>query len=137
MDTSKTYILQCEKAEEIQTLKPMPGNIFDLSDKASFWASHDCKYCGLGPPEENVLWDIWLPRQDQLQEMIEDVDPYPNHALSLLEDFWHSIRSQTEDDSWWDNPYKQFTSMEQLWLAFVMSQEYHKKWSGTDWEDNG
>lgn len=28
---------------------------------------------------------------------------------------------------------KQFVSMEQLWLAFIMKNEYHKIWSGEDW----
>jgi len=26
-----------------------------------------------------------------------------------------------------------FTSMEQLWLAFVMNEKYNKVWNGKDW----
>lgn len=30
---------------------------------------------------------------------------------------------------------EQFTSMEQLWLAFVMKEKYNKTWDGNEWKE--
>ncbi len=102
MDTSKEYILMCEKAEEIQKFYP--------NDKISNFFSG------------NKL-EIWLPRQDQLQEMI--VKAYGNCR-------WHKVFSSFLN--WYgDVNIVQIESMEQLWLAFVMKEKYQKTWSGKDW----
>ncbi len=57
---------------------------------------------------------IWLPRQDQLQEMIKAIDraPYKLHLLMA--------RSP-------------FETGEQLWLALLMYQNYNKVWNGEEW----
>lgn len=66
---------------------------------------------------------IWLPRQDQLQEMlsIKDVPlqsvAWVGYLLCLLQ----------YDFARWT------TSMEQLWLAFVMKEKYNKVWNGDNW----
>jgi len=69
---------------------------------------------------------IWLPRQDQLQEMIRksfldtgNPDRQMIHFLSAwLVDYAYPIR---------------LDSMEQLWLAFVMKEKYSKTWTGEEW----
>ena len=66
----------------------------------------------------------WLPRQDQLQKMILEVVDYETTAL--LESKFHKFLTWLDE---WD-----FTSMEQLWLAFVMHEKYNKHWNGKDWE---
>ena len=63
---------------------------------------------------------IWLPRQDQLQEMLQ-----PCGFGILLWDF-HTYASILIRD-------ENIISMEQLWLAFVMKTKYNKVWSGEDW----
>lgn len=67
---------------------------------------------------------LWLPKQDQLQEMLNYRYPV-NYAISLgrwCEGLPTSKYNQV-------NLY----SMEQLWLAFVMKEKFNKIWNGEDW----
>ena len=123
MDTSKERILMCEKATEIQKSN------FNDDD---FYVDTDIF---LGNKLFEVVeyeYDdvIWLPRQDQLQEMLIERKGYSKHdALeNLLTDFenWHYDFKMC--DMLWV-----FTSMEQLWLAFVMKEKYNKIWNGKNW----
>ena len=68
---------------------------------------------------------IWLPGQDQLQEMLDFYpdNPLPPHKLAkALWDYCASTGTPTP-----------FDSMEQLWLAFVMKEKYGKTWDGDKW----
>jgi hypothetical protein len=79
---------------------------------------------------------IWLPRQDQLQGMID------NSLYKVMSVFYDWIT----DDGYAD-PYdeddesagldlylmRQFNSMEQLWFVFVMKEKYNRIWRGDDW----
>jgi len=74
------------------------------------------------------LWEykkcVWLPRQDQLQDMVWDsLGTYCSNKMNSLTwgvwDFYNTI-----DD---------VDSMEQLWLAFVMRELYNKQWNGNEW----
>jgi len=47
-----------------------------------------------------------------------------NKATLFLIGAYHSFAM-----SYW----KEFTSMEQLWLAFVMFERFGKYWTGTEW----
>lgn len=110
MDTSKEYILMCEKANEIQELKPS-------ITPADFMG---CIY-----PRNAV----WLPRQDQLQEMaVNRGKNGPNTS------YWHKAVEFFE--YWMKNGIWAGSSMEQLWLAFVMKEKYGKIWNSTDWVKN-
>ncbi len=64
---------------------------------------------------------IWLPRQDQLQEMADIGFVYISAKFFGM---WC-------DDIQYDEP--KFTSMEQLWLAFVMKEKHSKTWNGQEW----
>ncbi len=74
---------------------------------------------------------IWLPRQDQLQEMVRhhrrcDI-PY-----WLLLDFSDWVRScDWRLQNLGTDP--ALVSMEQLWLAFVMKEKHQKVWDGAQW----
>lgn len=61
---------------------------------------------------------LWLPRQDQLQEILK---PYPFSAL--LRD----VRM------FWKGGGRYCNSMEQLWLAFVMKEKFNKIWNESKW----
>ena len=74
--------------------------------------------------ESEYYWSIWLPRQDQLQEMV--TVSQPQELLSLI---YHWMGSEE-----FSNYVFTFDSMEQLWLAFVM-KKYNKTWNGEDWID--
>ena len=120
MDTSKEYIKMCD-CPEIQ------GKI--KYDRCSFWARPliNGKYsvwCGYHSPR-----DIWLPRQDQIQEMIK------TNILDLLNKFYKYV---FDDLSWMFNKDHtiKFNSMEQLWLAFYMYEKHGKIWNGEKWLKN-
>ena len=74
---------------------------------------------------------IWLPRQDQLQEMAGDYT-----------DVWYEITGscgiwateQEDHEIYKYCHWTQFSSMEQFWLAYVMKKKYDKVWDGSDWK---
>jgi hypothetical protein len=123
MDTSAKYILMCGEAKEIQAA---------WGYKEGDWCQHiDCTVpLVLGQvvegENETTLFDkfvevmktetwVWLPRQDQLQEMLGK----PNATLQKFI-AWYELADQ-------------FNSMEKLWLVFVMKEKYGKKWDGKAW----
>ena len=71
---------------------------------------------------------IWLPRQDQLQEMVTLLFCSVGGECFLLDYFYTFYKSLKEKIKG--------MSMEQLWLAFVMKEKYQKTWNGKDWEKN-
>lgn len=100
MDTSETYVKMCEKAEEIQKQK----QLFDVED---FYYDN-----------------TWLPRQDQLQEMVlkpanTRIDSIYRY-ISFLGIFMATCLL--------------FDSLEKYQLAFVMKEKYGKIWNGGEWQ---
>ena len=84
---------------------------------------NDGEYDISNPNKDNF---IWLPRQDQLQEMVG------GWTLELLDRFHHFCM--------WDDQFEETRekmtpiSMEQLWLAFVMEEKFNKVWNGEKWD---
>lgn len=117
MDTTETYIKMCEGAEEIQRVWAKRNKDTDL---AAHKGTHDicvilAEHFSGGETDKY----IWLPRQDQLQDMVElslDVMNYSFYVFSMAV-----------------GALNKFTSMEQLWLAFVMKEKYGKVWNGENW----
>jgi len=113
MDTSKEYLKMCEKAGEIQRVHQ--------------WQEGDCFinpsgflgfYCGQCSSEYGFYEkSVWLPRQDQLQEMIGGDIQY---RWDRCNEFWFDITHSVG-------------SFEQLWLAFVMKEKFNKIWNGEEW----
>jgi|SRR3972149_3962879 len=132
MDTSETYIKMCEKSVEIQPKiklawhngkkdKPRSDRHWQPGDFYSQNGEADVMDVGADPyyyRPDGVA--IWLPRQDQLQEMVK-IPIYD--SLVVLE-----LRMR-RDIGYWGN----FISWEQLWLAFVMQDKYGKSWVGEKW----
>lgn len=152
MDTSETYIKMCEKAKEIRALwQPREGDYYVYSSKPAMVAltpakefiPFDHRACEIGMvtslpflPDRKYL--VWLPCQDQLQEMLGA------NAYELLDSIYefcgdfeiypYLVAPGGARDCLGQNDYtRQFTSMEQLWLAFVMKEKYNKIWDGEDW----
>lgn len=127
MDTSETYIKMCKKAEKIQGHSPGAGDyyisgygdlvILPMEKHIKGFCTYECLYL-IGEEDE-----VWLPRQDQLQEMLGK--PLPE--LSAEFNAWESSPYFLNRRSW------VFSSMEQLWLAFVMLERFGKIWDGEDW----
>ncbi len=69
-----------------------------------------------------------LERQDQLQEMVDIklssiIDQFHEFTFSV---YGHIVYTETQR-------ILRFASLEQLWLAFCMSEKYGKLWRGTEW----
>lgn len=140
MDTTEVYVKMCEKAEEIQrSWNHTGGDVFFIKEGEFIfgepaeggWVANegDVVYSSSyefpenGESTNKYYHDlyIWLPRQDQLQEMcwtLTDTKWTPFFALTVARDFAN------------EHP---FQTMEQLWLAFVMKEKYGKVWSGEEW----
>ena len=150
MDTSETYIKMCDCPEIQDKFKAfdcsdLPVFAYDTRIGCAgilFWtpATLTKKLGQLG----NTLWvsveshndrgiylsesegkfsdeKIWLPRQDQLQEMIVAIDTIPRKLVKAL---WDWIAQTAPPSNY---------SMEQLWLAFVMKENHNKTWDGEKW----
>jgi len=122
MDTSETFIKMCEKAEEIQESHDyikgdyMVGD-FELAIKL---IDNPCVVFVTNPMTHTKA-TIWLPRQDQLQEMVGE-----EYAINLLYQFhqYYNTKYREIPGNW---------SVEQLWLAFVMKEKYNKIWVDGNW----
>ncbi len=70
---------------------------------------------------------IWLPYQHQLQAMyLRDMPDGTYQKVATLAEVFHDYHKASGYPSY-------AFSMEQLWLAFVMSEKYNKKWDGEKW----
>jgi hypothetical protein len=119
MDTSKEYILMCEKTKEIQRQFPFecvgerPNFFFDTELEEIFSA--------YTPAKVTQHISIWLPYQDQLQDMLK-----PCALSEIIQRFYSwfkrwELRSKLHEYT--------TATMEQLWLGFVMFELYHKMWN--------
>jgi hypothetical protein len=126
MYTSKEYIRMCKKAEEIQ--KDWIANYGDsiyikiLKTTSHIQDSIGCAICfGNEKLRDKV---IWLPFQCQLQDMID----WQNLGPAKVTEMGYRLFKFLEI------PHS-FTSMEQLWLGFVMWEKYKKVWEA--WKKEG
>lgn len=176
MDTSKEYILMCQKAEEIQAnWKPQVGDWIAFPKVYNGKGEHPCTCLSeftevVGNKNYQVLsyWRcymlaeanapsiilkgtnflasnwvkhifelenslLWLPRQDQLQEIV--LGTYHFYALPTF------FKLFCGNEEMYEGLYtkkgfglaNKFTSLEQFWLAFVMHEKYNKIWNEKDW----
>jgi len=132
MDSSETYIKMCEKAEEIQKLSMRVPRDWYVCPICHTVMSEDDGYL-YGCPHAGEITLIWLPRQDQLQAMMKEDNP-ANQLLKFYHfvfDVWCDYGESLEEEL--REEMKHFTSMEQLWLAFVMKERFSKSWNGAEW----
>jgi len=112
MDTSKQYITMCD-CSEISKLSRT------YRDSMSFWRDKDCPSY-FGDPKA-----VFLPRQDQLQEIYCSVMINKKEVFNLVSEIFRFANT---------NPVSEVCkSMEQLWLAFVMNELYKKEWKEDKW----
>lgn len=117
MDYGSAYIKMCD-CSEIQQLCPSPH---DYGEYINY-----TKDIVIGISKRRP---IWLPRQDQLQDMVGDNTWYEIRCYPI-----EGRRKESE-------PYELVTfeytleapTLEQLWLAFVMKTLHSKIWSGDTW----
>ena len=141
MDTSETYIKMCEKAKEVQASRVIANGDFEVRFKhkrGQVEVHHHREITAHYCPEDH----IWLPRQDQLQEIygrcaademgLRDISHSIIMASFLAFSVW--LNERYEEAPYVCNPTNAFDSGEQLWLAFVMKEKYGKVWDGENWE---
>src|ERR1035437_3208234 len=149
MDTSKEYIKMCDRAEEIQVLR-----IKELDQVHSlmymygdyFYRSLIEKWFIVEPniPKANTMdsiehrrvhlpGDIWLPRQDQLQDIHGDHYSHLNgvkHPYNFISWLLQGYKNKEQFDY---TPYTSIKYMidtwEKFWLVFVMYECYQKLWN--------
>ena len=133
MDVSREYIKMCEEAKEIQKSISSAGNWHSYGNSEAVVSSQGSFYT-----LQNGGW-VWLPRQDQLQEMINgswqsklarlDIfcDPPTPEIIKAHEKIYQKVLARHKYIN-------NFTSFEQLWLAFVMHERYEKYWSESEKE---
>lgn len=129
MDDSNEYVKMCELAEEIQRLRTIrdeyiAGDIFfrfGSIDMAQDYSSND-EYAGDGYLDQTTVresYDIWLPRQDQLNNLIKGEESL-GFLLDLISEQIKKKRGESN--------FTYYESMEQFLLSLLMENDYNKKW---------
>ena len=134
MDTSETYIEMCWKAAEIQAhWKAAEGDFFflDFETKRPDGSTNimvlGCHWEQCAGCEHEAGEGTWLPRQDQLQEMVEPKDRRIHEWLGEFAEF-AMAQPRTIPNA--------FDTTERLLLKFVMKEKFNKSWNGEDWVVN-
>jgi len=127
MDCSPEYIKMCD-CPEIQGKAKWLISDWTANEEDDEWLSSPI--CLVMPRFIKFSYDgcVWLPRQDQLQEMVligKDDAPCSRTIKFVA---WLSVF-----DEELAKVCLLYGSMEQLWLAFVMKQLYNKAWSNGEW----
>jgi len=120
MDETELYIKMCEKATEIQKQATLDSYYWDKFIEERFYVRYSAISFILPPENER---SVWLPRQDQLQEMLK----YPLEPTMEMNIISKYFRNQGIAY------YGQFNTYEQLWLAYIMVSVHNKVWNGEDW----
>ena len=142
MDTSKQYIKMCD-CSEIQSqviLADTANNTYwDIPKQKLIWGNlwepgkDYSPYCDLL---------VWLPRQDQLQDMVDNLQTTPISFMKAIvewsEDpygfgsmpFPKQLRQLEELKEY----LSQFETHEQILTVFIMHELHQKTWNGTKWE---
>lgn len=124
----KEYILMCDCEEIQEQWKKVKCDFFA-------WIESDIVYKirQVGVPYGNLHpsgYGVWLPTQSQLQRMVDK--PYQSSNLEMQNICRHAqLRTMFSSMGEFLKTIDQhtLTSMEQLWLAFVMKERYNKVWS--------
>ena len=127
MNPTERYIKMCEKAEEIQKeWEPKTGDwaidvwhrnpvvVIEKLDSKNLLVSQ----VGGGQYENTRDKFIWLPTQEQLEEMFDLSIP------TLMVDFYNFVL---------DGAKLKFSTFNELWLTFVMQSKYRKVWEREKW----
>ena len=136
MDTTLQYAKMCRKAQDIQELWARDDGDFYLETAGPMPALHGVYVWRKGETNEKAIHErVWMPRQDQLQNMVvcsnnaENVR-YHEIAYFILQDFadWFQSCEHCED-------MMKLDSREKMTLCWVMHVVYSKVWDGCGWVD--
>jgi len=85
---------------------------------------------------ESILKEyfIWLPTQEQLQEILQKGRKWVYYGSYPLTQFCGWIMTSGGPNKFYHHQYKSlFMSINELWLAFIMHELYNKRWTGKEW----
>ena len=121
MDTSETYIKMCD-CPEIQ-------KDYDFTHGDFVYIDKDYGVMNLGAEWKFGTMDdgsVWLPRQDQIQEMLikERFGDFGAHWDMCIDIPIQFVAK---------NPKLELSSMEQIWLSCYMLAIHQKTWDGEKW----
>lgn len=155
--TKYVNICQKAKEIQAMRTRPEPFDNEDAEYTSFFWLpkaskvvilkwDNDESHPILGSYGDSEDGAVWLPRQDQLQAMVAKETPHllalyfsvfcrpmankrAHGTIAINDDGepYTAVTYETLNQAEMDYPL-QFTSMEQLWLAFVMKEKYGKRW---------
>ena len=129
MDRSKEYVLMCEKAAKILKLEKISYREASSENPEMTYGGKYIFNKGYNPnTKEHEI--VHLLRQDELQEMVfTQITGTYNLVLTKVLSF---------SDHWKDHGFPIWaTSLEKLWLAYVMVVLYVKAWNGSEWVEEG
>ena len=145
MDTSETYIHQCDCVEVQQSCKVQSGDYFfcccrDIEGYPDGYGvnvitSNDADHGNLDLIFSKT--DVWLPRQDQIQEMIDDwptIIIYHHGGEYLIE---MKPEGEVVDEKGFKEMFGKYyaKSLEQAWLMLYVHQKHGKTWDKERWVD--
>ena len=135
MDTSPKYIEMCD-CEEIQSQAIYVVYNFFIDAKTlalRFSDITDYDYMKTMNALHTEREYLWLPRQDQIQEMFE-LPPIGDERFQVITPFGFAYKLYNFAEEI-RNPNKKYPygSMEQLWLAFYMDEKHNKQWDKNKW----
>lgn len=139
----EVYIKMCEKAEKY--LKDfIPHRTVGYCDQGVVFRDNDVFYnvSEITMPS-NLDKIIWLPRQDQLQEMVreESKERYKQNEMKLTDIFQsHELLFERFNDFVYQYDRVKYFHIAQtlsfyeiFWLLFYMKYFHNKTWNGEDW----
>lgn len=126
----------CREAEKVQEgWKPVAGNCLEgyggvrlcwSVEGLGIYTTYLADKIQHGDWLYHAYWDcVWLPRQDQLQEILWDYDSL-SPATDIIAGFSKFTFPLADSET---------SSMEILWLMYVMYEKYNKTWNSKTWED--
>ena len=141
MDTSKEYIEMCKEAQGVQDRRkftPYYSKEFEWNFQDGDYYVYlpemevnihyltDDHYMPDPRPENNDKRFVWLPGQDQLQEIMQAGLELFYYGLECDAGFGPGLFTEInkEAEYWY-----RFTSFEQCWLALVMKKKYNQVWN--------
>ncbi len=122
MDTSQQYVEMCRKAIELQNeWKPLADDQVYFNNEITIVAFNEQIFTKIRDNLVNkTMKVIWLPRQDQLQDI------YPGKEMSVYHYLVDIARFNDEFNTY-------SLTMENFLLQYVMFKKFKKAWNGKNW----
>ena len=129
MDASKEYIKMCNCREIKERWTPREGDFFWNGMFICIATDHD-DWSGNVDYVKKFPKAIWLPRQDQIQEMILKLPSMQGRALKplceMIDEFTlFALEKICHEET--------LESMERIWLEFYMWEKHKKIRNGKKW----